>query len=116
MRRVAALCCRCCAALVPPRGCGAAGVERAMAGARPWRRLVLCAATASLAGFLLGFDTIVISGAEQQIQQLWGLSGAVHGMCMSAALWGTVRSTWRPVTCLPAAAACSFATGHLLFD
>jgi hypothetical protein len=116
MRRVAALCCRCCAALVPPRGCGAAGVERAMAGARPWRRLVLCAATASLAGFLLGFDTIVISGAEQQIQQLWGLSGAVHGMCMSAALWGTVRSTWRPVICLPAAAACSFATGHLLFD
>jgi hypothetical protein len=102
MRRGAALCCRCCAALVPPRGCGAAGVERAMAGARPWRRLVLCAATASLAGFLLGFDTIVISGAEQQIQQLWGLSGAVHGMCMSAALWGTVRSTWRPVTCLPA--------------
>ncbi len=57
---------------------------------RPHLRLVGCAATASLAGFLLGFDTIVISGAEQQIQQLWGLSGTVHGMCMSAALWGTV--------------------------
>ena len=53
-------------------------------------RLVVCAATASLAGFLLGFDTIVISGAEQQIQQLWGLSGTIHGLCMSAALWGTV--------------------------
>ena len=55
-----------------------------------WRRLVVCAATAGLAGFLMGFDTIVISGAEQTIQQLWGLSGTVHGMCMSAALFGTV--------------------------
>lgn len=54
------------------------------------QRLVLCALTASLAGFLLGFDTIVISGAEQRIQQLWGLSSTVHGLCMSAALWGTV--------------------------
>ena len=32
----------------------------------------------------------MISGAEQEIQKLWALSSAVHGLCMSAALWGTV--------------------------
>jgi len=46
--------------------------------------------TAALAGFLFGFDTIVISGAEQKIQSLWRLGGVMHGLCMSAALWGTV--------------------------
>ncbi|MEZ6092570.1 MAG: sugar porter family MFS transporter, partial [Pirellulaceae bacterium] len=39
---------------------------------------------------LFGFDTIVISGAEQKIQSLWDLTGTMHGLCMSAALWGTV--------------------------
>lgn len=52
--------------------------------------LLSCAVTAALAGFLFGFDTIVISGAEQRIQSLWRLSGVMHGLCMSAALWGTV--------------------------
>lgn len=52
--------------------------------------LLACAVTAALAGFLFGFDTIVISGAEQKIQSLWRLSGVMHGLCMSAALWGTV--------------------------
>ncbi len=46
--------------------------------------------TAALAGFLFGFDTIVISGAEQKLQSLWNLNSAMHGLCMSAALWGTV--------------------------
>ena len=27
-----------------------------------------------LAGFLFGFDTVVISGAEQKLQSLWNLS------------------------------------------
>lgn len=46
---------------------------------------------ASLAGFLFGFDTIVISGAEQPIQELWGLSDLYHGtFIVSVALWGTV--------------------------
>jgi SP family arabinose:H+ symporter-like MFS transporter len=45
---------------------------------------------ASLAGFLFGFDTVVISGAEQAIQQLWGLSDFAHGAAVGAALWGTV--------------------------
>lgn len=53
-------------------------------------RLVLWAITSSLAGFLFGFDTVVISGAEQTIQRLWGLSAAVHGVAMGAALYGTV--------------------------
>jgi sugar porter (SP) family MFS transporter len=54
------------------------------------QRLILWSITASLAGFLFGFDTIVISGAEQKIQAVWEMSGAMHGLCMSAALWGTV--------------------------
>ncbi|NQU25496.1 MAG: sugar porter family MFS transporter [Candidatus Nealsonbacteria bacterium] len=49
-----------------------------------------CAVVAALAGFLFGFDTIVISGAEQRIQTIWRLDGGMHGWCMSAALWGTV--------------------------
>jgi sugar porter (SP) family MFS transporter len=46
---------------------------------------------AALAGFLFGFDTIVISGAEQSIQELWDLSDLFHGTFItSMALWGTV--------------------------
>jgi MFS transporter, SP family, arabinose:H+ symporter len=48
------------------------------------------AVVASLAGFLFGFDTVVISGAEQSIQALWGLDSALHGLAISMALWGTV--------------------------
>lgn len=46
--------------------------------------------TSALAGFLFGFDTVVISGAEQTIQALWGLSAGLHGVVMGAALYGTV--------------------------
>ena len=53
-------------------------------------RLILCSVSAALAGFLFGFDTVVISGAEQTIQELWGLSPVAHGVAVSAALWGTV--------------------------
>ena len=48
------------------------------------------AAVAALGGFLFGFDTIVINGAEQDIQRLWSLSGQMHGWVVSSALWGTV--------------------------
>jgi MFS transporter, SP family, arabinose:H+ symporter len=48
------------------------------------------AITSALAGFLFGFDTVVISGAEQKIQALWGLSAGVHGVAMASALYGTV--------------------------
>lgn len=54
------------------------------------KRLLLWAVTSALAGLLFGFDTVVISGAESKIQQLWSLSGTMHGLAISAALWGTV--------------------------
>lgn len=45
----------------------------------------------ALAGFLFGFDTVVISGADQQLQSLWNTSDLFHGtFVMSMALWGTV--------------------------
>ena len=47
--------------------------------------------TVALAGFLFGFDTIVISGADQSIQKLWNTGDWFHGIfIMSMALWGTV--------------------------
>ncbi len=53
-------------------------------------RLFSWAITAALAGFLFGFDTVVISGAEQTIQSLWSLNATLHGIAISMALWGTV--------------------------
>lgn len=45
----------------------------------------------SMAGFLFGFDTVVISGADKFLQQQWHTSDLFHGMVvMSMALWGTV--------------------------
>ena len=47
--------------------------------------------TAALAGFLFGFDTVVISGADQKLQLLWDSSDIFHGsVVMAMALWGTV--------------------------
>ena len=46
---------------------------------------------AALAGFLFGFDTVVISGAEKTLQTLWNSSDAFHGsVVIGMALWGTV--------------------------
>jgi MFS transporter, SP family, arabinose:H+ symporter len=53
-------------------------------------RIFFWSVVSALAGFLFGFDTVVISGAEQTIQALWGLSAGVHGLAMGAALYGTV--------------------------
>lgn len=53
-------------------------------------RLILWSVTSALAGFLFGFDTVVISGAETTIQSLWELDDEWHGRAMSIALWGTV--------------------------
>lgn len=44
----------------------------------------------ALGGFLFGFDTAVISGAEKQIQDLFHLSSFMHGFTISSALIGTV--------------------------
>jgi sugar porter (SP) family MFS transporter len=53
-------------------------------------RIFFWSLTSALAGFLFGFDTVVISGAEKTIQALWGLSAGVHGIAMASALYGTV--------------------------
>lgn len=45
---------------------------------------------ASLGGLLFGFDTAVISGAERQIQSVFGLSDFAHGFTMATALIGTI--------------------------
>jgi sugar porter (SP) family MFS transporter len=44
----------------------------------------------ALGGFLFGFDTAVISGAEKSIQALWNLSVFEHGLTVAIALIGTV--------------------------
>lgn len=55
------------------------------------RSLLYASVVAALAGFLFGFDTAVISGAEKPIQDLWHTSSLFHGtFVMSMALWGTV--------------------------
>ncbi len=47
--------------------------------------------TAALAGFIFGFDTVVISGANLPIKELWHTGEWFHGVfIMSMALWGTV--------------------------
>ena len=53
-------------------------------------RIFFWSLTSALAGFLFGFDTVVISGAEKTIQSLWSLSPGVHGIAMASALYGTV--------------------------
>ena len=53
-------------------------------------RIFFWSLTSALAGFLFGFDTVVISGAEKTIQALWGLSDSLHGVAMGSALYGTV--------------------------
>ena len=86
----------------------------------------------ALAGFLFGFDTVVISGAEQAIQKLWGLTPGAHGIVMGAALYGTVvgalaggwptdrfgrRVTlvWIGVLYVVSAIGCAFAPGVEMF-
>jgi len=54
------------------------------------RRIFFWSLTSALAGFLFGFDTVVISGAEKTIQTLWALSPRLHGIAMGSALYGTV--------------------------
>ncbi len=54
-------------------------------------RLFRYSIVAALAGFIFGFDTVVISGANQPIKDLWHTSPLFHGFfIMSMALWGTV--------------------------
>ena len=55
------------------------------------QKLVWYAVTVAIAGFLFGFDTVVIAGANLPIKELWHTSPLFHGtFIMSMALWGTV--------------------------
>lgn len=55
------------------------------------KKIIVWSVIASLAGFLFGFDTVVISGADKKLQELWNSSDAFHGtVVMGMALWGTV--------------------------
>jgi len=68
-----------------PPPAGVLGQSHRMRG-----RIFLWSITSALAGFLFGFDTVVISGAEQTIQSLWRLGAGMHGIAMASALYGTV--------------------------
>jgi sugar porter (SP) family MFS transporter len=54
------------------------------------RNLIVWSITVALGGFLFGMDVAVISGAEQVIQNLWGLSKLMHGTAIAIALYGTL--------------------------
>lgn len=51
---------------------------------------VRIALIAALGGFLFGFETAVISGAEQTIENLWQLSASQLGLTVASSLFGTV--------------------------
>lgn len=54
------------------------------------KKVLLWSIVVALGGFLFGFDTAVISGAEESIQQYWHLSAFEHGFTVSIALIGTI--------------------------
>lgn len=54
-------------------------------------KILVWSITAALAGFLFGFDTVVISGAEKKLQLIWESTDMFHGLVIiGMALWGTV--------------------------
>jgi SP family arabinose:H+ symporter-like MFS transporter len=54
------------------------------------KKLLLWSIVVALGGFLFGVDVAVISGAEQEIKKVWGLSDVMHGVAIGIALYGTV--------------------------
>lgn len=71
---------------IPDSGTPAASLTNASSG-----YVTRISLTAALAGFIFGFDTVVISGANLPIKELWHTSPLFHGFfIMSMALWGTV--------------------------
>ena len=69
------------------QGIQSSGVQPAKGG----YNLFVISLIAALAGFIFGFDTVVISGANLPIKELWHTTPLFHGFfIMSMALWGTV--------------------------
>jgi sugar porter (SP) family MFS transporter len=69
----------------------AATIAEANRSAKASAYVIRISLTTALAGFIFGFDTVVISGANQPIKELWHTSPLFHGFfIMSMALWGTV--------------------------
>ena len=54
------------------------------------KKLLLWSIVVALGGFLFGIDVAVISGAEQEIKRVWGLTDVMHGVAIGMALYGTV--------------------------
>ena len=54
------------------------------------KKLIFWSIVVALGGLLFGIDVAVISGAEQEIQKLWGLSDVLHGQAIASALYGTI--------------------------
>lgn len=54
------------------------------------KQLIFWSIVVALGGLLFGMDVAVISGAEQEIQQLWNLSDVLHGQAIASALYGTI--------------------------
>ena len=51
---------------------------------------VRIALIAALGGFLFGFETVVISGAEQTLEKIWHLSSGWQGFTVSSSILGTI--------------------------
>ncbi|EUK19351.1 sugar porter family MFS transporter [Commensalibacter papalotli (ex Servin-Garciduenas et al. 2014)] len=66
-------------------------MEKSKNTSQKWSMIIILSSiTSALAGFLFGYDTVVISGAELKIQALWNLSPQLHGFVTASALYGTV--------------------------
>ncbi|MBN9384454.1 MAG: sugar porter family MFS transporter [Chitinophagaceae bacterium] len=51
---------------------------------------VRIALIAALGGFLFGFETVVISGAEKTLERIWSLSSFAQGFTVASSLLGTI--------------------------
>ena len=63
--------------------------------------VIRSAIVASLGGLLFGFDTAVISGAEEKLTELYALSSTGEGMIVAIATIGTIVGAIVAVTRRP---------------
>ena len=76
---------------VPSPQCGASMTSQSSVPSRSIPPLVIRSAiVASLGGLLFGFDTAVISGAEEKLTELYALSSTGEGMIVAIATIGTI--------------------------